>query len=97
MRLSDLQEKDIVNINDGKNVGRIIDAEIDEAGIIKYLIIDSKKSRRNIFSSYGELTITFDKIKRIGTDVILVDLWYNIVGEIKWIKGFVLLLLVYLL
>ena len=31
MRLGDLQEKDIVNINDGKKVGRIIDAEVNES------------------------------------------------------------------
>ena len=30
MRLSDLQNKDIVNVNDGKNIGSIIDVKIDE-------------------------------------------------------------------
>ncbi|MBR1416636.1 MAG: YlmC/YmxH family sporulation protein [Bacilli bacterium] len=74
MKLSDLQEKDVVNVNDGRNVGRIIDAQIDESGKINYLVVDTKKGIRGFFSSYQELTITFDKIKRIGTDVILVDL-----------------------
>ena len=74
MKLSDLQEKDIVNINDGRNVGRIIDAEITMDGKINYLVVDAKKGLRGFFSTYGEITITFDKIKRIGTDVILVDL-----------------------
>ena len=74
MKLSDLQEKDVVNINDGRNVGRIIDAEIDTSGKINYLIVDAKKGIRGLFTSYGELTITFEKIKRIGTDVILVDI-----------------------
>ena len=74
MKLSDLQEKDVVNVNDGRNIGKIIDAQIDESGKINYLVVDSKKGIRSFFSSYQELTITFDKIKRIGTDVILVDL-----------------------
>ena len=30
MRLSDLQDKDIVNISDGKKIGSIIDVNIDE-------------------------------------------------------------------
>ena len=30
MRLSDLQNKDIVNVIDGKNIGNIIDLSIDE-------------------------------------------------------------------
>ena len=35
MHLSDLQTKDVVNINDGKKIGRIIDAAINDAGIIE--------------------------------------------------------------
>ena len=74
MKLSDLQEKDIVNINDGRKIGRIIDAEVDMMGKINYLVVDDKKGFRTFFSSNSDINITFDKIKRIGTDVILVDL-----------------------
>lgn len=74
MRLSELQEKDIVNVNDGKKVGRIIDARINNEGRIEYLIIEEKKIFRNILSQNGEITLTFMQIKKIGTDVILVDL-----------------------
>ena len=77
MKLSDLQEKDIVNINDGRKIGRIIDAEVDISGKINYLIVDEKRGIRTFLSSNSDVNITFDKIKRIGTDVILVDLWYN--------------------
>lgn len=74
MKLSDLQEKDIVNVNDGRKIGRIIDAEIDMNGKINYLVIDEKKGLRSLISVGNGINITFDKIKRIGTDVILVDL-----------------------
>ena len=57
MHLSDLQTKDVVNINDGKKIGRIIDAAINDAGIIEYLSIEKRGS-----------------LKRIGEDVILVDI-----------------------
>ena len=74
MKLSDLQEKDVVNINDGRKIGRIIDAEVDINGKINYLVVDEKRGLRTFLSSNGDINITFDKIKRIGTDVILVDL-----------------------
>ncbi len=81
MYLSDLQEKDIVNINNGKKVGRVIDAKIDNEGKIIYLVIDSKKSIRNILSNSSDINISFNQIKKIGEDVILIDLWYNITRE----------------
>ena len=74
MKLSDLQDKDIVNINDGIKIGKIIDAEISIEGKILYFIIDLKRGIRNIFSSNSDTSITFDKIKKIGKDVILVEL-----------------------
>ena len=74
MRLSDLQTKDIVNINDGKRIGRIIDAVINDAGIIEYLSIEKRSSLNSLFNKDNETTITFKQIKRIGEDVILVDI-----------------------
>ena len=74
MYLSDLQEKDIVDINNGKKIGRVIDAKIDNEGKIIYLVIDSKKSIRNILSNSSDINISFNQIKKIGEDVILIDL-----------------------
>ena len=74
MRLSDLQEKDIVNINDGRKIGRIIDAEIDDNGKILYLLIEEIKGFRKFISKDNGINITFMQIKKIGSDVILVDL-----------------------
>lgn len=74
MKLSDLQAKDIVNINDGKKVGRIIDAELDLNGHINYLVVEPKKGFNNFLNHEEESNITFSQIKKIGTDVILVDL-----------------------
>ena len=74
MHLSDLQTKDVVNINDCKKIGRIIDAVINETGIIEYLSIEKRGSLNNLFNKDNETTITFKQIKRIGEDVILVDI-----------------------
>ena len=39
MRLSDLQTKSIVCVNDGKNIGNIIDANVTSDGTIESLVI----------------------------------------------------------
>lgn len=71
MRLSELQQKDIVNIIDGKNLGKIIDVTI-ENGKMYNLIIEPKKFFFNIFRSREEITIRWEDIEKIGEDVILV-------------------------
>lgn len=74
MKLSELQDKDIVNINDGKKVGKIVDARINNDGFIEYLVVDERRNIRNILSSNSDINISFKQIKRIGSDVILVEL-----------------------
>ena len=71
MRLSELQSKDIVNLNDGKRMGKIIDVEID-SGKIYNLIIEPKKFFLNIFRRGEEVTIKWESIEKIGEDVILI-------------------------
>lgn len=73
MLLSELQTKDIINVNNGYNLGRIIDAKIDEKGNILYFISEEKKILKKVVRS-GETTFDFNKIQKIGEDVILVDL-----------------------
>jgi YlmC/YmxH family sporulation protein len=74
MKLSELQDKDIVNINDGKKIGKIVDARINSDGFIEYLVVDERRNIRNILSSNSDINISFKQIKRIGSDVILVEL-----------------------
>ena len=63
MRLSDLQNKDIVNTEDGKKIGKIIDVVIDEAGNMKALVVQRIKVI-NIFSNSAELEVRWDQIKK---------------------------------
>lgn len=69
--ISDLQRKDIVNIADGQNLGRIIDIEINEKGQILNLVVEKKKLLRAINNS-TDTNVSYDKVERIGEDVILV-------------------------
>ncbi len=74
MFLSDLQTKDIISIKDGRKIGNIIDAEISTTGEITNLIVEQKKTLRKIMTSSSEEKINFNKISKIGEDVILVDM-----------------------
>lgn len=74
MRLSDLQNKDIVNILDGKKIGNIIDVSILENGNMLSLIVGRNKLFTNIFNGNSEIEIKWEQIKKIGEDVILVKI-----------------------
>lgn len=74
MRLSELQNKDVVNIIDGKKIGNIIDITIEDNGNMKSLIVEKSKFLVSMFTSSGEIEIKWDQIKKIGEDVILVSM-----------------------
>lgn len=75
MRLSDLQNKDIVNMVDGRNVGNIIDVKIDEdTGNIVSFIIEPSKTFFSFFNRGSDTEINWNSIAKIGEDVILVKL-----------------------
>lgn len=75
MRLSDLQNKNIVNILDGRNIGNIIDVKINETnGSIESFIIEPNKNFFKMFSKGIDTEIQWSAITKIGEDVILVKL-----------------------
>ena len=75
MKLSELSKKDIINIKDGKRIGKIVDVEFDiNNGYMIRFIIESTNVIKSIFSSAEELTIKFSQIKKLGEDVILIDI-----------------------
>ena len=74
MRLSELQNKDVINIIDGKKVGNIIDIDIESNGKMNSLIVEKSKFFVSMFSNKNELEIKWDQIEKIGEDVILVEI-----------------------
>ena len=75
MRLSDLQNKDIINTIDGRNVGNIIDVKIDQLnGTILSLVVEPNKKMISFMNRGVEEEISWKNIERIGEDVILVRL-----------------------
>ena len=78
MRLSEIGEKEIVNLNDGERFGRLADAEllIDEKyGKIRALQVRDFRNSGRWFSSFGsnQVEIPWSLIKKIGTDIIIFE------------------------
>lgn len=75
MRLSDLQDKDVVNVVDGKKIGNIIDVNLEyNSGKMDSLIVEKSKFFISMFSTKDEIEIRWEQIEKIGEDVILVKL-----------------------
>lgn len=74
MRLSDLQNKDVVDIKTGEKIGNVIDIDISyETGKILKMIIYDNRGFIKMLRREEELSILWEQIKKIGTDVILVS------------------------
>ncbi|OZU90400.1 YlmC/YmxH family sporulation protein [Virgibacillus indicus] len=74
IKLSELQVKEVIIIDDGSRLGHISDLEIDtHSGRITAIIIPLKEKSGGFFGKPGELVIQWNQIVRIGSDVILVN------------------------
>ncbi|HWQ79150.1 MAG TPA: YlmC/YmxH family sporulation protein [Anaerovoracaceae bacterium] len=71
----DLKNKEVINIYDGKSLGFVYDIEINlEKGTIEGIIVPAQKSFLSFFGwRDSDYIIKWKDIKRIGDDVILVD------------------------
>ena len=66
-------QKDIINDDDGNKLGKIIDINLELDGTINSIIINKGIKFSNIFSSKEQVIVDWDKILKIGNDVIIVD------------------------
>ncbi len=74
MYLGELQNKDVVSLNDGRNLGKIVDVEIDSNGCITNILIEKRRFFIKLFGSSSQYNITFKEISKIGDDVILINI-----------------------
>lgn len=74
MRLSDLREKEVINICDGERLGNVCDIDFEvKTGRICNLIIPGPCRIWGILGRDQEYIVPYEQIQRIGTDVILVE------------------------
>lgn len=75
-RIQDLNQKEVININDGIRIGFVVDVEVDTAtGYIIAIVVQGGNcgGMLNIFSKGNEYIIPWCEIKTIGEEIILVD------------------------
>ena len=73
-RAGELRQKEVINILDASRLGFVSDVEVSlEKGEIEAIIVPGRTKLFN-FGKSTDLVITWDKIKKIGEDVILVEL-----------------------
>lgn len=72
--VSDLKLKEVINIVDGKRLGAITDIEIDvESGKLTAIVVPGNGKFLGLFGRSEDVVIPWDKINKIGFDVILVE------------------------
>ena len=75
MTFCTLKNKDVINICDGRNYGTISDLVFDTCcGKITGIIVPASKSFLNFFKANNDLFIPYNRICKIGKDIILVDI-----------------------
>lgn len=73
MKISDLQAKDIVNLETGKRLGHLTDLDLNlDNGQIEAIIISSTGKVMSLFGKDEEVIIPWSNIIKIGSDVIMV-------------------------
>lgn len=72
---SELKCREVINLCDGRKLGTICDLEIDICtGQILSIIVPGESRLFGLIRSDEELVIPFCRIKKIGDDVILVEI-----------------------
>jgi len=74
LKTSDLKLKEVVNTIDGKRLGAITDIEIDvESGKLTSIVVPGNGRFLGLFGRNEDIIIPWEKISKIGFDVILVE------------------------
>lgn len=74
IKASDLRLREVINTLDGRRLGVISDVEFDlENGRIKSIVVPGNGRFLWFFGRDDDVVIPWNKIKKIGVDVILVE------------------------
>lgn len=77
MMLDELSGKEIVNLNNGERLGIVGDSDIiidENTGKILTLLVPDRKFQFKLFGEIEDIEIPWQAIKKIGNDMIIVEL-----------------------
>ena len=73
----DFKSKEVINITDARRLGFVQDVCADlETGKITSIVVPGSNRILSMFTNENDIVITWDKIKCIGDDIILVEIWF---------------------
>lgn len=77
MRLGELVGKEIVNIYDGARLGVVGDSDLvidGESGLVQSIILPRRLNVLTLWMDRQHLVIPWDSIKKVGSEVIVIEL-----------------------
>lgn len=76
VKISDLRMLEVINIGDGRRLGPIKDIDLNlEEGRIAAIVLTGQSTRlMGFLGREQEIVVPWERVKKIGVDVILVDL-----------------------
>lgn len=75
IKASELRMKDVVNLIDGRRLGLIADFEVDlDDGRVTAIVVPGPGRILWFMGRDNDMVIPWEQIRKIGTDVILVEL-----------------------
>ncbi len=74
-RTYEIKQKEVINVSDGRRLGFVSDVDLNlEEGVIESIIIPGESRLFGFMGKDNEMIISWSKVKKIGEDIILVDL-----------------------
>ena len=75
VKSSELRQKEVINMSDGARLGFVYDVEVDLSnGTIGSIIVPGNGKFLGLFGKDNDYIIPWEQIKKVGDDIILVDL-----------------------
>jgi len=75
MTFTELKQKDVVNIRDGRRLGKPMDLVLNETACVEALVVPVPGSILNLLKQDKEgCQVPWNRVLRIGDDVILVEI-----------------------
>lgn len=78
LKISELRNREVINIVDGRKLGTICDLDIDlENGRIAAIVVPGGGRLYSLFGGGRDYVISWENIVKIGVDAILVEIFYR--------------------
>jgi YlmC/YmxH family sporulation protein len=75
LKISELRDREVINIVDGRKLGTICDLDIDlENGRIAAIVVPGGGRLYSLFGGGRDFVISWENIVKIGVDTILVEI-----------------------